>query len=107
MSSAGLTIKVIQVYTAHYKKILPFEGNYTNSLETFLLFICYYSAEDVAIGKCLTVVGGIAQETRDQEGKERLIVFDIALTIVGYFPEWYITWHEKRGALKVSTVCKI
>ena len=52
--------------------------------------------EDLKICKCLTLVGGVAQETRDKEGKETFIVLDINHSIHGHFPEWYINYHKRR-----------
>ena len=66
-----------------------------------------FLGEDLKIGKCLKLVGGIPRETHDKEGKETFIVLDINMSIHGHFPEWYIIWHEKRGALKVSIAFKI
>ena len=76
-------------------------------MNSFSVIINVFLVEDLRIGICLKLVGGIPQETRDKEGKETFIVLDIDLSIHGYFPEWYITWHEKRGALKVCIVFKI
>ena len=64
-------------------------------------FFFWLSVEDLKICKCLILVGGIAQETRDKEGKETFVVLDINHVIHAHFPDWYITYHHKRGALKV------
>ena len=76
-----------------------------NLFVTFLSFISYPS--HISSGRCCNWQmldfswWYIAQETRDLEGKERFLVFDVGLNIVGNYPEWYIIWHEKGGALKV------
>ena len=61
------------------------------------------------IGKCVTLVGGTAHTTRDKDGKDTFIILDINHKIHGYFPEWYISFHNKGGALKVvyaqSMIC--
>ena len=60
--------------------------------------------EDLKLSKCFKLVGGVTQETRDKEGKETFIVLDINHSIHGHFPEWYITYHDKRGIVKVKVL---
>ena len=76
----------------------------TNSLTSIIHLLCYrliFPVEDFKLGICLTKVGGIAQETRDKEGKDTFIVLDINQKIHGHFPEWYMNYHSKSGTLKV------
>ena len=76
----------------------------TNSLTSIIHLLCYhliFPVEDFKLGICLTKVGGIAQETRDKEGKDTSIVLDINQKIHGHFPEWYMNYHSKSGTLKV------
>ena len=76
-------------------------------MKSFPFVVSVFLGEDLKIGKCLKLVGGIPQETRDKEGKETFIVCDINQSIHGYFSEWYIKYHEKRGALMVGMVYNI
>ena len=85
-----------------------FTGSEIIGIHEFIFFnyVCFL-VKNLKIGKCLKLFGGIPQETRDKELKETFIVLDIGLSIHGYFPEWYIIWHTKRGALKVTMFYKI
>ena len=63
---------------------------------TFLI-----TEEDLKVSKCLQMVGCILKGTRDIEGKETFIVFEINTHITGHFLKWYFKAHHKMGTLKV------
>ena len=65
------------------------------------MYTSQHLVEDLKIGRCMHLVGGVGKDTRDKDGKETFIVMDIGSNIHGDYPDWYYTWHEKRGALKV------
>ncbi|XP_014675067.1 PREDICTED: glycoprotein-N-acetylgalactosamine 3-beta-galactosyltransferase 1-like [Priapulus caudatus] len=45
--------------------------------------------EDWKVGKCLSTVGGYAVDTRDEQGRDRFMVFDLKRHVTGAYPTWY------------------
>ena len=59
-----------------------------------------FSGEDWKVCRCLTLVGCEAQDTRDEYGRERFLVFDTPHHIHGTYPKWYKNY-DLNGSLKV------